>query len=149
MDLTFQGYQRYNHFLLNSPSTLGERVRVRGRRDKIKRKNIDKCRKLRRDQAETEKKLWSILRNRQLAGIKVRRQFSIGDYILDFYAPEYNLCIEADGGQHHESKGKQRDEIRERELSKSGVKILRFNDHDVLNNTEGVYDLILKTLKRK
>ena len=122
---------------------------MRGRRDKIKRKNIDKCRKLRRDQTEAEKKLWSILRNRQLAGVKFRRQFPIGDYILDFYAPEYNLCIEADGGQHHESKGKQRDEIRERELSKSGVKILRFNDHDVLNNTEGVYDSILKTLKRK
>jgi very-short-patch-repair endonuclease len=89
------------------------------------------------------------LRNRQLGGVKFRRQFPIRDYILDFYAPEYNLCIEADGWQHYESKGKQRDEIRERELSKSGVRILRFNDHDVLNNTEGVCDLILKTLKRK
>jgi very-short-patch-repair endonuclease len=122
---------------------------VRGWRDKIKRKNIDKCRKLRRSQTEAEKKLWSILRNRQIAGVKFRRQFPIRGYILDFYAPEYKLCIEADGGQHHESRGKQRDEIRERDLSKSEVKILRFNDHDVLNNTEGVYDLILKALKRK
>ena len=104
---------------------------------------------MRRDQTEAEKKLWAILRNRQLTGVKFRRQFPIGDYILDFYAPKYSLCIEADGGQHRESKGKQRDKIRERELSKSGVKILRFNDHDVLNNTEGVYDSILKTLKRK
>jgi very-short-patch-repair endonuclease len=89
------------------------------------------------------------LRNRQLTGVKFRRQFPVGDYILDFYAPEYNLCIEADGGQHHENKGRQRDEIRERELSKSGVKILRFNDNDILNNTEGVYDSILKILNRK
>jgi very-short-patch-repair endonuclease len=122
---------------------------VRGGGLKLKEKilrSVGNCEEIR---LIAEKKLWSIFRNRQLTGVKFRRQFPIGDYILDFYAPEYNLCIEADGGQHHESKGKQRDKIRERELLKSGVKILRFNDHDVLNNTEGVYDSILKKLKRK
>ena len=68
---------------------------------------------------------------------------------MDFYAPEYNLCIEADGGQHYQNEGKQKDGIRERELSKSGVNILRFNDYDILNNTEGVYDSILKILNRR
>jgi len=72
---------------------------VRG--SKIKRKNIDKCRRLRRDQTEAEKKLCSILRNRQVEGVKFRRQFSVGNYMLDFYAPQYALGIEADGGQDY------------------------------------------------
>jgi very-short-patch-repair endonuclease len=89
------------------------------------------------------------LRNHQLTGVKFRRQFPIGEYILDFYAPEYRLGIEADGGQHYGSKGQQRDETRGRDLSKSGVEILRFSDHDILNNIDGVFDLILKRLKKK
>ncbi len=105
---------------------------MRGQRVKIKRKNIDKCRKLRRAQTEAEKKLWSILRNRQLAGGKFRRQFCVGSYILDFYSPEYKLGVEADGGQHYEDKGRERDEVRARELSKLGVELLRFSDHEIL-----------------
>jgi very-short-patch-repair endonuclease len=53
----------------------------------MKRNNVDKCRKLRKNQTDAEKKLWTLLRNRQLDGIKFRRQFSIGSYILDFYCP--------------------------------------------------------------
>jgi very-short-patch-repair endonuclease len=56
---------------------------------------------------------------------------------LDFYSPEYNLGIEADGGQHCEARGRQRDELRTEELSKLGIKILRFSDAEILNNTEG------------
>jgi len=115
----------------------------------MKRKNINKCRDLRKRQTDAEKKLWVILRNRQLAGAKFRRQFSIGSYILDFYAPEFRLCIEADGGQHYEDKGKQGDKVREKELSRFGVEILRFNDNEILNNIEGVFEIIQKNLRRK
>jgi adenine-specific DNA-methyltransferase len=116
---------------------------------KIKRDNIEKCRNLRRDQTDAEKKLWGILRNRQLAGIKFRRQFPIGRYILDFYSPEFNLGIEADGGQHYEDGGRQRDKLRTEELSELGIKILRFSDTEILNNTEGVYEIIQKSIKRE
>ena len=115
----------------------------------MKRKNINKCSELRKRQTDAEKKPWVILRNRQLAGAKFRRQFSIGSYILDFYAPEFRLCIEADGGQHYEDKGKQGDKVREKELSKLGVEILRFNDNEILNNIEGVFEIIQKNLRRK
>lgn len=115
----------------------------------MKRKNINKCRELRKGQTDAEKKLWSILRDRQLAGAKFRRQFSLGKYILDFYSPEHRLGIEADGGQHFEDKGKQGDKVREEELSKLGVEILRFNDNEILNNIEGVFEIILKNLKRR
>jgi len=115
----------------------------------MERNNIDRCRFLRKNQTDTERKLWVALRSRQLSGIKFRRQVSIGKYILDFYSPEYKLGIEADGGQHYEKSGKRRDQIRDKELSKAGIKILRFNDLDVLENTEGVCEAILNATGKK
>jgi len=67
-------------------------------RGEMKRDNINRCRELRRNLTDAEKKLWRLLRNRPLVGVKFRRQFSIGSYIIDFYSPEYKLGIEADGG---------------------------------------------------
>ena len=87
------------------------------------------------------------MRNRQLGGVKFRRQFSISKYILDFYSPEYKLGIEADGGQHYEDKGKQRDEKRSRELFKLGVRILRFSDLEIMNNIKEVYELIQRVIE--
>jgi very-short-patch-repair endonuclease len=89
------------------------------------------------------------LRNRKLAGIKFRRQFPLGRYILDFYAPEYGLGIEADSGQNYEDTHKQQDEIRTIELSKLGVEIVRFSDQDILTNIEGVYETIERVLKNR
>ena len=113
----------------------------------MKRRNIERCRNLRRNQTDAEKKLWTVLRNRKLAGAKFRRQFSIGNYILDFYSPEHRLGIEADGGQHYEEKFRERDELRVRELSMVGVQILRFSDREILTNIEGVFEVILKAIE--
>jgi len=113
----------------------------------MKRRNVERCRNLRRDQTDAERKLRSKLRNRQLSGAKFRRQFSVGRYILDFYSPEYRLGIEADGGQYYQNKGRRRDELRTKELSHLGVKILRFSDRDILNNLEGVCRVILETIE--
>ncbi len=115
----------------------------------MKRSNIDKCRNLRKDQTDAENKLWKILRDRQIDGIKFRRQFPVGKYIVDFYSPEYKLVIEADGGQHYEDDGKLRDDLRTKELSKRGIQILRFSNLDILNNIEGVYDVIQKAINEK
>jgi very-short-patch-repair endonuclease len=115
----------------------------------MKRDNINRCRELRKNLTDAEKKLWALLRNRQLVGVKFRRQFSIGGYILDFYSPEYMLGIEADGGQHYEDTIRQRDEIRTKELYKFGVKILRFSDRDILNNIDGVFEAIRESLTDK
>jgi very-short-patch-repair endonuclease len=89
------------------------------------------------------------LRNRQLAGIKFRRQFPVGRYILDFYAPEYRLGVEADGGQHYGDTNKQHDEVRTNVLSKLGVEIIRFSDRDILTNIEGVYEAIEGALRKR
>jgi very-short-patch-repair endonuclease len=108
--------------------------------------SVTKCRNLRKNQTDAEKKLWGILRNRQLAGIKFRRQFVVGRYILDFYSPEHKLAIEADGGQHYEDSGRSYDEARTKELAKSGIRLIRFSDLDILKNLEGVYEVIQKTI---
>ena len=113
----------------------------------VKGKNIVFARKLRKDQTESEKKLWIILRNRHLAGIKFRRQFPVDGYILDFYSPEYKLAIEADGGQHYEEQGQILDQIREKKLLRHGIKILRFSDSEILNNIAGVYEVIVKAVQ--
>ncbi len=88
-----------------------------------------------------------MLRNRQLAKVKFRRQFPIDKYILDFYSPEYKLGIEADGGQHYSDEGEVKDELRAGKLVGYGIQILRFNNLDILNNSEGVYGVILKTIE--
>jgi very-short-patch-repair endonuclease len=67
---------------------------------------------------------------------------------LDFYCPEYKLGIEADGGQHYEHKGRQRDEVRTRELSQVGIEILRFSDREILTNIDGVGEIIQKTIEK-
>jgi very-short-patch-repair endonuclease len=115
----------------------------------MKRSNIERCRELRKNQTDAERRLWAILRSPQVSGVKFRRQFSIGRYILDFYSPEYRLGIEADGGQHYENQGRERDKLRMRELFKLGVQILRFSDIEILNNTEGVYEVIQKAIENK
>jgi adenine-specific DNA-methyltransferase len=113
----------------------------------MKRRNIGKCRFLRKNQTDAERKLWLLLRNRQLAKVKFRRQFPIDRYILDFYSPEYKLGIEADGGQHYSDEGEVKDELRAGKLAGYGIQILRFNNLDILNNIEGVYEVILKTIE--
>ena len=73
----------------------------------------------------------------------------MGKYVIDFYSSEYKLGIEADGGQHYEDKGKKQDELRTKELTKYGVKIVRFSDLDILNNIDGVYEIIQRGIKNK
>ncbi len=127
----------------SSSPLLGE-----GRVRAMKRKNIEKCRFLRKNQTDAERKLWSLLRNRQLAKVKCRRQFSIDRYIVDFYSPEYKLGIEADGGQHYSDEGKVEDKLRTDKLNKYGIQILRFSNLDILKNIEGVYEVILNAVDK-
>ncbi len=115
----------------------------------MRRNNIERCRQLRKKQTDAERKLWYALRNRRLAGIKFRRQFPIGKYILDFYSTQYKLAIEADGGQHYKDQGKITDNIRTDCLAKQGIELLRFSNLDILNNIEGVCYKIQEIIKRK
>lgn len=86
--------------------------------------------------------LWMKLRRKQLKGCQFYRQKIIGRYVVDFYCPKANLVIELDGSQHYSESGQSKDRVRDETLLKMGVKVLRFSDKEVFENTNGVLERI-------
>jgi len=99
---------------------------------------IDSARRLRRDQTHAERVMWFRLRDRRLAGWKFRRQVPIDRFVVDFFCVERKLIVEIDGGQH--DHGRQRDADRTRNLEAMGYLVLRFWNHEVLQNIDGVLE---------
>ena len=110
-------------------------------------KIYNKARNLRQNQTPQEKLLWNLLRNRQLNGLKFKRQVPIENYIVDFLCEEKKLIIEIDGGQHNETNSIQYDINRTKLLNDMGYKVIRFWNNEVDKNIEGVYLQILKEIK--
>jgi very-short-patch-repair endonuclease len=104
------------------------------------------ARQLRNNQTEAEKILWSKLRDKQIDGVKFRRQQPIENYVVDFVSFEKRLIIEIDGGQHDEAEIKKKDEQRTAWLEKDGYRVIRFWNNDVLMNIEGVLIKIKEAL---
>ena len=82
---------------------------------------------------DAENLLWSRLRRRQLCDIQFYRQKPIGNFIVDFYAPKALLVIEVDGGQHYEEIHVQQDQMRDAYLKNQNLKVLRFNNMEVIS----------------
>ncbi len=104
-----------------------------------------RARRLRENQTDVEDKLWSRLRDRQLTGVKFRRQHPIGLFIVDFCCVERGVVVELDGGQHVDRSSA--DERRTRVLERLGYRVLRFWDNEVLSNLEGVLERISEVLE--
>ena len=98
------------------------------------------ARRLRRDATDVERILWFALRDR-LPAWKFRRQQPIGRRIVDFACPERKLAIELDGGQH--ALREEADERRSVELARRGYRVIRFWNNEVLDNLDGVLEMIL------
>ena len=107
---------------------------------------VDQARELRKKQTPAEDALWHLLRDRQLAGLKFRRQHQIGDYIVDFFCPEYGLVVELDGAVHETSDRKKKDAKRDGYLRSLGHTVLRFTNARVFEDTEGVLNRIASSL---
>ena len=103
-----------------------------------------RARELRRFATDAERALWSHLRNRQVEGCKFRRQAPIDRFIADFACLERRLVIELDGGQHAEQT--HYDGMRTQALEAAGWTVLRFWNHEVLQNVEGVLIAIVAAL---
>ncbi len=101
---------------------------------------------LRKEMPPAEVALWQVLRNGQANGHKFRRQYSVGQYILDFYCPSAKLAIEIDGDSHFNEAAIQSDEIRQKAIEEIGVQFLRFTNPEVYENLDGVFEKILKHL---
>jgi type I restriction enzyme M protein len=104
------------------------------------------ARELRKNQTDAERLLWNLLRDRQLGGFKFRRQKPLGKYILDFYCAQKKLAIELDGLGHAENDQIKYDEIRTAYLESAGVQVLRFWNHQVLQETEDILFKIWEAL---
>jgi len=99
------------------------------------RASIGRARYLRQQMTDAKQKLWRSLRRRQINGWRFRRQAPVGPYISDFLCFNPLLIIEVDGGQHAQSSS---DVRRTAFLNQKGFHVLRFWNHDVLQQLEGV-----------
>lgn len=105
----------------------------------------DLRKKLRNNLGLPEIILWRELKGSKL-GKKFRRQYGVGIYSLDFYCPEIRLGIELDGNTHDNHKSYLYDERRTEFIQSQNIKIIRFQNKDVLNNLSGVLEEIKKHL---
>ena len=88
--------------------------------------------------------LWSRLRGQQLDGRKFVRQFPIGPYVADFACRSAKLVIELDGGQHGDTA--EADGGRTHIIEAHGYTVIRFWNNDVMENTDGVLEVIIQHL---
>jgi len=105
-----------------------------------------RARSLRRDSTDAERLIWNALRAHRMNGASFRRQTPIGPYIVDFACHAANLIVEIDGGQHFEDQNMKRDARRDAFLASKGFRVLRFNNHDVMTNKQGVLETIAAAL---
>jgi len=100
---------------------------------------------LRHNQTDAEKKIWRYLRSREFEGIKFRRQQPVGPYIADFCSFEKRTVIELDGGQH--ALAQQEDAERTKYFQKSGFKVIRVWNNEVMVNIQDVLEHIRQNLR--
>jgi very-short-patch-repair endonuclease len=98
------------------------------------------ARNLRKHSTDAERLLWRHLKAKQIDGLKFRRQEQVGRFIVDFVCYEKALIIEADGGQH--ALEREKDDERTHWLNAQGYKVLRFWNHEILTNIEGVLAVV-------
>jgi very-short-patch-repair endonuclease len=99
---------------------------------------------LRQNLTDAENKLWGVLRMHQMDGVHFRRQHAIGHYIVDFCSPANKIVIEVDGGQHLAQETY--DLKRTTFLESKGYRVLRFWDHEVLNDLDAVLRVIFDSI---
>ena len=104
-----------------------------------------RARQLRYDSTDAERHLWRRLRLRQADGLKFRRQYPIGKFIVDFVCIERGLVVEIDGGQHGSEQAIY-DAERDAWLQRKGYQVLRFWNNEVLLEVESVLEVIRRSL---
>ena len=108
---------------------------------------IKNAQNLRKNMTEEEKHLWyDFLKKLPQT---VNRQKVVGNYILDFYCADAKIAIELDGSQHYEQDGKEKDLVRDEFLGSLGITVLRYTNHELNRNFEGVCLDILKHIKKQ
>jgi very-short-patch-repair endonuclease len=102
---------------------------------------------LRINATDAERILWSVLRGRQLATFRFRRQQPIGPYIVDFFCPSAKLIVELDGDQHGLDQVVRYDKVRTRFLEANGYRVLRFWNGEVMKDRDAVAEAICRVAR--
>jgi very-short-patch-repair endonuclease len=110
---------------------------------------IEASRELRKNSTPAEKLLWKYLRDNAILGIKFRRQHPVCGFILDFYCKRARLGIELDGSMHNDREQQELDQLRTVELSEYGILILRFWNHEVMEDIDAVLNQIYSVTKQR
>ena len=100
------------------------------------------ARKLRANMTDAEQILWYQLRRKQIQGLQFYRQKPLLNFVVDFYCPAAKLVVEIDGSQHAETKHKLKDQKRDEVLASLGLVVLRFDNRQVLLETDAVLAII-------
>ena len=100
---------------------------------------------LRKNQTKEESLLWNMFLKRY--PLRFRRQFIIGNYIVDFYCHGAKLAVELDGSQHCEAEQEAYDSKRTAYLESLGVRVLRFSNLDVMRRFRNVCEEIDRIVK--
>jgi very-short-patch-repair endonuclease len=108
----------------------------------------NRARQLRADATVFERKLWAHLRGAQMNGFAFRRQHPVGPYVLDFYCAAAKLAVELDGDQHGTDAGLAYDAARTLFLKQKHIRVIRFGNHELNENLDGVRDEICRALIR-
>lgn len=110
------------------------------------KKTFLKALELRNNMTEAEKMLWCVLRNRKVFTERWRPQHPVDIFIVDFYCHKYKLVIEVDGEIHMQEEVLERDDGREHDKEKLGIKIIRFTNKEIFENIESVKARILNEI---
>ncbi len=105
------------------------------------------ARSLRKNMTDAEQALWTKIRRRQIHGLQFYRQKPLYSFIVDFYCPKAKLVIEVDGSQHFDSDHIKKDETRDAQLTALGLKVLRFNNRQILTEIDAVLSVIWDTIE--
>ncbi len=97
---------------------------------------------LRSEMPRAEVILWSCLRGSKFKDYKFRRQFGVGEYVLDFYCPRIKLGIEIDGDSHFDSESQVKDVTRQKFIESQGIKISRFTNLEIYQNLDAVLEIL-------
>ena len=90
--------------------------------------------------------LWLKLKNKGLKGYKFRRQYSIDNFIVDFYCPKLKLAIEIDGNSHYIEGANLSDNNRQSRIESYGITFLRFTNREIYENIDGTLKIIMEYL---
>lgn len=111
----------------------------------VTKEKLQRAKELRRDMTPAEKILWQELRGNKL-GVHFRRQQVIAGFIVDFYCHKASLVIEVDGDIHDLQQ--EEDARREKVLSEMGLRIVRFENDEVVKNLSAMVGKIRKSIPK-